>query len=59
MSEPTVTIPARVVLLAGKHLHHLSKYIASHEEELRMLSGSLTGAVAEQCSHEEVKQVLV
>lgn len=59
MSEPTVEIPARVALVAGKHLYHLAKVIEGHDSKFNKLSDSFFDAVKEQCSPSEIDVALV
>ena len=59
MTEPVVEIPARVALLAGKHLYHLAPLVPSHEDQLRALSSKLLDSVTDQNVLSEVQQALV
>ena len=57
MSEPKVEIPARIALLAGKHLHHLGKIYPNHG--LEGISQELLKAAAVQCTKTELNQALI
>ena len=60
MAEPTVEIPARLALLASKHLHHLAVCLEpKYRDAVRQISEALTDAVAGQCDQSEIDMALV
>lgn len=59
MTEPVVETPARLALLAGKHLYHLAPLVPSHENEIRLLSEAILCSVTDQNALAEVRRALV
>jgi len=60
MSEPTVEIPVRVVLLAARNLSSLSKHLEDHDRKLNdSLVNNLKQNMNEQCGVDEIDQAIV
>jgi len=54
-----IEVPARIALLACKHLYHIAKIMTSHADELNKLSDEFGYAVTTQLTEKELNQALV
>lgn len=59
MSEPTVELPARLVLTASMHLYHLAEFVPSHKDQIEDISKRLSDTIAEQCTDAEINCAIV